>query len=291
MRRAAAVTGLVLLGISLVVVYWLRTQRDVTVELVHPDVSAERWSAYLEAVRSARDPAKALAPVVAAFEHVNRVEVAAGAGPGRLPHENPAYAAAVTTLGEAAWQYAQIRSTEELLDLGRRRGLLLASRLDTYLEDCARRRVDPSAALRGDEAATRAYVDAGGVFVRFAEQGGFIEDGKLRAERLPLMQALFVHHWIGLMSARVDLHDYLRADEREWLLRWRVEWQTGVSLDRRLAAADALRTVKSYPADLNAGALLYLAGRRAEAAKRLDGLTSARAVSYRRMALRTSDAP
>jgi hypothetical protein len=273
-RRLAAVTGLVLLGISLVVVYWLRTQRDVTVELVHPDVPAERWNAYMKAVSAARDPAKALAPVVAAFEHVNRVEVAA-----------------VAALGEAAWQYAQRRSTEELLDLGRRRGLLLASRLDTYLEECARRRVEPGASLGGDDVATRAYVDAGGAFVRFAEHGGFIEGGKLRADRLPLMQALFVHHWVGLLNARIDLHDYVRADEREWLLRWRVEWQTGVPLERRLAAADALRRVKSYPADLNAGVLLYLAGRRAEAARRLEGLTSPRAVSYRRMALRDGEMP
>ena len=289
MRRVAAVTGLVLLGISLVVVYWLRTQREVPVELVHPEVAPERWQAYLEAVDGARDPAEAVAPVAAAFERVNRAEVAADAAPGRLPHQDPAYAAAVVALGEAAWQYAQRRSTEELLDLGRRRGLLLATRLDAYLEDCARRRVDPTAALDGTDDTTRAYVAAGGAFVRFAEQGGFIEDGKLRAERLPLMQALFVQHWMGLLSARISLHDYVRPDEREWLLRWRVEWQTGVSLDRRLAAADALRAVKGYPADLNAGALLYLAGRKGDAARRLEGLTTPRAVAYRRMALRGDD--
>ncbi len=287
MRRTLSLAGLTVLGVALVAAYWLRTHRDVAVALIHPEIPAADWQGYLEAVAAAPVP-EAIRPVALAFERVNRAEVAAGAAPGHLPQSNPAYAEAVAALGEAAWQYAQVRTTAELLDLGRRRGLLLADRLDTYLTDCARRGVDPLTSLTDDHPTTRAYVAAGGAFVRFAEGGGFVVDGHLRAELLPLMQALFVQHWLGLLDRRLSLHDFVRPEEREWLLRWRVEWQSGATLDRRLEAADALRTLAGYPADLNAAVLLYHAGRFPDAARRLEALTDPRAVSYRRMALRAA---
>lgn len=289
MRRIAPVVGLVALGLALVAFFWMRTQRDVKVQLVHPEISAARWSAYLADIAKARRPTKQLAPVVAAFEAVNRAEVEADAAPGRLPHTDPDYVAAVAAFQEAAWQFTQRRTTAELLEFGRRRGLLLADRLDAFLGDCKARGVDPAESLRATTAPTRAYVAAGGVFVRFAQATGFVDGYALRAERLPMMQALFIHHWVSLLAPRIDLHDFVRADEREWLARWRLEFQTGTTISRRLEAADALRAVSGYPADLNAAALLYGAGRYVDAARRLEGLADPRAVAWRRMALRAAE--
>ena len=114
------------------------------------------------------------------------------------------------------------------------------------------------------------------------DQGGW----RLVDPRLPFLQALFVHHWLSLLRPALHLDGFVRADEREWLHRWRLEFQTGGHLGRRLAAADALRAVAGYPADLNAAALLYQTGRFGDAARRLTGLTSPRAVAWRRLAER-----
>ncbi len=284
-RRVTAVAGLVGLGVALVVAFWLRSQRDLPVVLLHPEIPAARWQAYLADVAKTRRPRDALAPVAEAFRRVNQAEVAAT---GPLPTQDGRYVAAVTALHEAAWQFAQRRAPEELIEFGRRRGLLLADRLDAWLTECKRRGVDPSDSLNADTQATREYVAAGGLFVRFAEGAGFIDRHALHAQRLPMMQALFVHHWVSLLGARIDLSDFVRADEHEWLRRWRLEYQLAAPLDRRLEAADGLRNIGRYPADLNAGALLYLAGRYVDAARRLEGLTDPRAVSYRRMALRAA---
>ena len=75
-------------------------------------------------------------------------------------------------------------------------------------------------------------------------------------------------------------------EERAWLLRWRVEYQPGGQVDEQVAAADELAVVAGYPVDLNAGVVLFRAGRYAEAARRFARSTHPRAVAYRRMAER-----
>ena len=59
-----------------------------------------------------------------------------------------------------------------------------------------------------------------------------------------------------------------------------MEWQTQGDLNARLAAADELRAVEGYPADLNAGVLLAEAGRTAEARARFAKAGTARAKAY-----------
>ncbi len=280
-RPPLAVAGLVLVGVLVGSLALLQAQREVPVEMFHPEIDPARFAAWLEAVRAAPEPtAEDMAPVVDAFVALNRAEVEANARPGALPHDDHAYAAALDALRARAEGFANIRGPEALMWLGRRRGLVLAGALREWLKVAAATRLDPAEALSDERA--RPYVDAGGAFVRFAESGGFVEAGALREDRLPMLQALFAHHWAGLVGPRVPLEAQLRADEREWTLRWRVELQEAAPLERRLAAAEALEAVPGYPAKINAAVLLYRAGRATQASPRREGRAGPRAVVYRR---------
>lgn len=265
-KQAVAMSGLVLLGALVIIGGLLWSRRDVDVVLQHPPLDVRAWDAYTAELKGTPPPTGAMVDAVrAAFREANRAEVAAGP----IPNKSVPYLGAVQQWEQAAWTLAQGLETRTYFQLGRWEGLRLIEALDDFLTHCAGAGLAPIPCLEGRDPPepVRAYIDAGGAFVRFAAKGGFIQDGKLVSERIPLMQAVFLQHWGGLLRQRINVHAHFTPQELRWLLRWRVEWQSEAPVDARVEAAEQLRSVPDYPADLNAGALLFQAGRFADAAK------------------------
>lgn len=286
MRRPLAIAGLLALAGAIVAFGLWQSGRDADPEQLHPPVDPARWAAYLERLRALTPPPeRAVTPLLDAFAAVNRAEVASPA-----PAADPAFDAASRRWIAAAADFVRRRGAADYLDIGRRQGMRLAERLSALVAFSEREGLSltEALALPDPPAVVRDYIDVGGGFVRFAEQGGLLRDGRLVEARLPFVQALFIEHWVAPLRGRVPVDPHLWGPEREWLLRWRVEYQRGGALESRLAAADELATLPDYPADINAGVLLYDAGRYAEAARRFARSTHPQAVAYRRMAERAA---
>lgn len=282
-RQALLVASLVLLGGLGVAASFLWTHRDAEVQLQHPPLDPDAWTRYTAALRATPPPTGPQVDAVrAAFRAANQAEVAAGAN----PEKDVVFLAAVQTWERAALTLTQTLDTRAYFDLGRWEGQNLIQALDGFLNHCRDRKLSPADCLAAEPwpAPVRAYVDAGGAFVRFAERGGFIADGRLVEPLIPLLQAVFLQHWGSVLRRRVQVLNYLQPIEIEWRDRWRLEWQSDAPLERRLAAADQLRHVAGYPADLNAGALLFQAGRYAEAAARFEAVDSPLGHRWRRAA-------
>ncbi|MEZ4432378.1 MAG: hypothetical protein R3F65_08185 [bacterium] len=286
MRRTLAVVGLVaLIGAVVAFGLWRRAQAVEVVPL-HPPVEASAWVAYLERV-AALDPGReeVVVPLLQAFAALNAAEVASAD-----PERDAGYAAAARAWVGYAAGFVERRGVELYLDVGRRQGMRLAEKLAALLAWCDARGVAPGEAARmvDPPAVVRDYVAVGGGFVRFAEAGGLLRDGRLVEARLPFVQALFMEHWVAPLRGRAPVDEFMWPVERMWLLRWRVEYQPGGSVEEKVAAADELRVVAGYPSDLNAGVVLFRAGRFAEAARRFGRSTHPRAIAYRRMAERAA---
>lgn len=286
MRRTLAVVGLVVLIGALVAFGLWRRAQVVEVVALHPPVEAAEWAAYLARVR-ALDPGgeAVVVPLLQDFAALNAAEVASVD-----PAGDAGYAAAARAWRVSAARFVDRRGVEAFLDVGRRQGMRLAEKLAALLAWCDARGMAPGEAVRlvDPPAVVAEYVAVGGGFVRFAEAGGLLRDGRLVEARLPFVQALFMEHWVAPLRGRAPVDEFVWPAERVWLLRWRVEYQPGGSVEERVAAADELRVVAGYPADLNAGVVLFGAGRFAEAARRFGRSTHPRAIAYRRMAERAA---
>lgn len=286
MRRPLAIAGLSVLVAGILLLGLWRMQRDVDVLQMHPPIEPAEWTAYLERVRAIEPPPRrAVEPLLAAFSAVNRAEVHSAD-----PASDPIYAGAARLWTATAADFVQRRSAEDFVNIGRRQGMRLAEHLSALLVWCDAEGLSLTAALALDDPppTVTAYIDVGGGFVRFAAEGGLLRDGRLVEDRLPYVQALFIEHWVAPLRARAPLDAHLWPAERAWLLRWRVEHQRAGSLEARLAAADELAAHPDYPAHVNAGVLLYDAGRYAEAARRFARSSHPLAVTYRRMAERAA---
>ena len=217
-------------------------------------------------------------PLITAVVAANRAEVAAGAD----PRSSPAFLAAADAVRTQAWQFAQRTSPEAFMQLGRQRGVAMIAAIEALLAWCDATGTRIADALEMPDPAppVKAYVDLGGGFVRFAETAGFIVDGELRDA--PFVQALFLRHWMAPLTQSMPMDAFVTRDERTWHLRWKVESQTQGTLDSRLAAAEELRAVTGYPSDLNAGVLLFEAGRIDEARARFEKAGGPRAAAYLR---------
>lgn len=286
MTRPLAVLGLVaLLGALVGVGLWRRSQ-TVEVEPLHPPIDDAQWADYLTKVRALDPgPKDIVVPLLDGFAALNAAEVASDDPPG-----DSVYAGAARVWIDEASGFARRRGVDAFLAVGRRQGMRLAERLAALLDWCDANDMSPAEAVRMADPppVVAEYVAVGGGFVRFAEQGGLLRQGRLVEARLPFVQALFIEHWIAPLRGRMPVDEQLWPAERAWLLRWRVEYQPVGQVDEQLAAADELRAVAGYPVDLNAGVLLYRAGRYAEAARRFARSTHPRAIAYRRMAERAA---
>ncbi len=284
MRRTLAGIGLVLLAVAAVGLTWWRAQRPVEVRLAHPEVATARWAAYVDLVRARPVPdSDASRAVLDAFIALNRAEYAAQrAG----TPDAPPVAVARAALVEAQVRYDQARGAADLVQLGRWQGMRLTEHLSDLARAAARARVSPVAwvAAHGDDPVARAAIDVGGPLLSQLSQGGFLGEGGLDPARLPLLQAVFIQRWITPIRRRRPLDAHLSGDELEWLMRWRVEHDRQGRLADRVKAADALAQIPGYPAQLNAGVLLYRAGRYADAAARFKRSEARRAATYLRAA-------
>ena len=262
--RRKTTQWLALTGLALVAaIVWLTTQTASPPRLRRIELSSGTWSAYVagrQGVARARDPEAER--LVEAFVAMNRAEVAAQRA------DAPSVTPAVLAWEAAAREFAQTRTADVFLDVGRDVGLQFVERLDAWLKACAAQGQTATTRLAEhslDSAAAQAYVDLGGLFIEFAERGGFVEGGVLVERRKPLLLAVFLHHWGRAVSAQQPLSSWMSADERAWLLRWRTEWQLDADVDRRIAAALELAAVPGYPSAYNAAVLALEAGRPAEA--------------------------
>ncbi|MGK0360617.1 MAG: hypothetical protein ACI9U2_002930 [Bradymonadia bacterium] len=255
---------------------WYLTQRSMPIEMVRAPVSPATWAAYREAVTDSKPIAADV--LIPAVVQANRSEVAGGAD----PRTSPSFLAAANTVRTEAWQFVQRTSPEAFVQLGRQRGVALIDAVDALLAWCAKSGMTLEAALEMPNPAppVSAYIDLGGGFVRFAQDAGFIVDGRLRD--MPFVQALFLRHWMAPLTQSMPLDAFVTRAERTWHLRWKVEAQAKGTLESRLVAAEELRNVIGYPADLNAGVLLYEAGRLDEARARFKAASEPQADAYLR---------
>ena len=280
MRRGVALAGLTLLAVAAAAFFWWRAQAPTEVTLMHPPLDGAQWTAYVARV-DARPvpPAERVEPLLRAFSAANRAEARAAD-----PSTDADYLRASAALRDAAWDFVEGRTADAYLDVGRRLGFRLLDLTAALLEACADRPLDACLAAGGP--AVDAYTEVGGRFVQHAAAAGLVERGRLVDGRLPLSQGLFLRHWMAWVAHRTDISGFAWPEERTWWLRWKLEFQADGRLDGRLAAADELGADATYPADLNAGVLLYQAGRFDEAAARFARSSLPQATAYRRMAER-----
>lgn len=281
MNRRAAIAGLLGIGLSIPLATWIYAQRSAEIRLLHPTIDATAWTRYAASIdRSVEDPQ--IDRVLEAMATSGKAEVAAHRA-GRPPEADPTLAAAAAKLDAAATGFVDVYGAEAYVDAGRRLAFEFHEALEGLL---AHARAEGSSATdvlgQGVDPVQR-YVAIGGGFIFYAERGGFLRDGALNPELRPMLHAVFLDHWLRPARRRLNVQTALRAVEYEWLLRWRLEWQSTGGLDRRLEAADALRGVPGYPADVNAGVLLFQAGRHAEALARFQKDNRPEAVAYARM--------
>ncbi len=278
-RAAAVGLALVALAAGGFAVWW--SSRTVEPALVHPSIEPAAWDAYVKRVQDGPEPPPNLAaPVLQAFADVNRAEAAAQGDPA----EDLRYLKAAQAMREAAWHLYELRSADEYLQLGRRQGFRLADAAARVLAHCGGAAIDACLAAGGPAVVDN--LDLGGRIRGHAPAAGLVVDGQLVDGRIPLLQAVFLQHWMAWVRHRADPSGFLWPVERAWWLRFKVELQTSAPVDARVAAADELRPFGDYPVDLNAGVLLFRAGRFAEAARRFERSPLPQAAAYRRAATR-----
>ena len=234
----------------------------------HPEIAPATWKRYADAVRArAREPGGGNAALLEAHRAANRAELAAALEP------EDADAAAALVVADSKRRQASVDTLrvwggEQIAAIGRSWGVncweRLAERVDTALE----RQLPVTTLLRDDAASVEsaAYGEVCGAFAVYAVRGGFIDAGRLLDAWRPYFQALYVDRWLQPLVPEASPASIMSPKEREWLSRWRVEWQTKAPLEQRLDAGRRLRSIEGYPADFNLGVLLFDAGRVEEAA-------------------------
>ena len=279
--------GVVALGVAAVAFSWWRvTHGGGDIALLHPPLPVHEWSDYVARLASTPLPAvPEIASLRAATVRRNRAEAQA-LGVGVSPPDDPVYRAAAQAWQQAADRFVQLHGTAAMLQVGRFEGLRLAEALPPVL---ARARTDAERdgllVAESPSPDVQACIDLGGGFLHFVGRGGFLDDrGALREDLRPLLQAVFLGHWGAPLKPRHNLDPQWHTAERAWLSRWKVEWQTDGSLESRVAAADQLRAAAEYPADLNAGVLLFEAGHIDAAMERFGRSTAPEAARYLRIA-------
>lgn len=294
-RRALSILGLVLLAAAAVAVAVWYGHRDEPVEILHVAIPPEEMAAYRAALQAnPRPPVAADAGLLAAFEAMNRAEAEALVRTARHTDAGPSeqsQALAVIQWEKTAGDFVQEASPELFADLGRRQGLRFLETTRAAVALCTQARLDLEKCLveRAETPEVQAHVALGGQFLLHAVRAGLVvqENGAFHipADREPYLQAVFLDHWTRAVRETYAPEALLTAQEVSWLNRWKAEWQLEGAADRRVAAALSLRHVPGYPAELNAGVLLYHAGRYAEAAEHFARAPESIAALYRRLAV------
>jgi hypothetical protein len=246
---------------------WDRPGPARVVEPARTAIDQAAWRAYVKRVTAATTPAGP--EVVAVTEAMAAVNaIVARLGTDALVDDG--YRRAGKTFRDEARRWIELRGPEGYVGLGRKIGLTLLARIPPVLEEAEMSgapletflaRAEPSPAVA-------AYIEVGGGFLRSAGREGFVRHGALVDAMAPLLQGLFMDHWLAPLRDVAAVDGQLRPEERRWLYQWRAEYQRQGSPKRKLAAIDALARGGDYPAHLNAGVVLFRAGRHAEAVDR-----------------------
>ncbi len=243
------------------------TSPEMTMQLT--PINGAAWAKYRAAAIGRTAPSGPLAEkTVAASAQVNALE----ARLGRAALKSPDYHRAVKRFRAAARAWIELEGPEAYVALGRHQGIALWSSLPAVLAAARTAGVAPGVIIEtaASPPGVVEYIALGGGFLRFAESGGFIKGARRVDGMAALAQGLFMDHWLAPMRAETAVDGQLLPDERRWLHQWRVEYQRGGDADRKLSAIAALSRGASYPADHNAGVVLFRAGRYAEAAARFE---------------------
>ena len=223
------------------------------VAVIKTTIQPARWAAYERRANSTK-PVKAEAEkeLLAAFSTMNRAAVASD-DPGSLDLHK---ASAAFEL--AAWKFTQRHTPKAYLQLGRRLGVKMIKRLKVVIGEARGKRLTVKQLLRdgGKSDAAKTYIDLAGTFAEHASQAGLIVNTTFPKAHQPLAQALFMENWAAPMRPRVAIDGWINRDEREWLLRWRVEYQSKGKTTNRLDALKELAKLPDYPAEFNGGVIL-----------------------------------
>ncbi len=324
MRRPFVLVAFGLLAGGLVSASWWYVHRVAPVELLHVALAPDAFARYTANIQAQPVPdIAANQPLLEAFFGLNRAEVEAansqqgakpvGRQPGGLPTPERAEGASPEpgglpasesglALRATAWEsavelYLNENTPDLFVALGRKQGLLFVDALGKLLAFCGSTNLTPERCLaeRGDAPAVQAYVPLGGLFVQMAPRGGLmerVEDGaawRIVPGREPLLLAVFLDHWGRAARRSQPVEGFFTADEVAWLNRWKAEFQLEGAVEKRVAAALELSTEPGYPAELNAGVLLYSAGRYAEALPHFRRAKEAEGALYARLAESAAD--
>lgn len=246
-------------------------------------IDGAAWTRYRNEIKGRTPPSDPMAEdMLAALAEVYDHE--ARLGPQVV--NSKAHRGAVTRFRDVAQAWIDLRGPEGYVELGRHQGLALWESLPAVLTAAETEGVTPAAMIQraSPPPDVARYIAAGGGFLHFAETGGFVVGGRLVEEMAPLAQGLFMDHWLAPMRSKAAVDGQLRAEERRWLYQWRVEHQQGGHPARKLAAVEALSRDPAYPADHNAGVILFQAGHYAEAAARFERSQQPHAQTYAAMA-------
>jgi tetratricopeptide (TPR) repeat protein len=286
MRKTLAAIGLLAIGLLIAGFGWWRLTREVPVTMVHPGVPPAHWQTYVQGLQgSAPSSGGPMVPLMRAWKALNRAEVAAMLNK-QPPTEDAAYRRALSAFELAAVAYEQERGGHALMQVGRWEGLRLIEAIRDLLKYAKHRGAPAETLLAAKADPVQVYIAVGGGFVYYAQRAKLVEAGVLVEARLPMLQALFMEHWQGLLRQRRPLDAQVKPRETEWLMRWRLEFHQNAPVEARLAAAHALDSLEDYPAQLNAGVVLYQAKRYAEALDRFRRSKARLAPVYARMARR-----
>jgi len=247
----------------------LRDSSSPAILVQRTPIDTETWDRYHREISAKASPTGLrVDKTMEALVRVNTLE----ARLGQKALKAPEYHRAVKAFRDAARAWIELDGPEGYVALGRHQGIALWASLPRVLALARAKGVRPGVliASTSPSAPVVEYVARGGGFIRFAQSGGFLSDGVRVDAMAPLAQGLFMDHWLAPMRSRSAVDGQLRPEERRWLHQWRVEYQSGGDADRKLEAIEALSRGHDYPADFNAGVVLFLADRYAEAEARFE---------------------
>ncbi len=290
MTRRSRLLWLSLVGVAGFALLFLYLRREVEVVLQHPALPEGTYAVWRANVESRSLPQLAeLPPLLSSFVALNREETSVYLAGSRdrdagMPEgESRSHLAA----SRLEWEEASAIFVREVsgplyVEAGRRQAIVFVDAVSDTLASAARSGLSLDAVLStaATDPGVARYVDQGGLFILEAARMGFVEAGLLIEARRPLLAAVFIDHWARSVQGSLPVNAYLSSQEREWLLRWRVEFQIEGQTTPRIEAALELGSVKGYPSRLNAGVLALADGRFSEAAGHFRAAPEAEAKAY-----------
>ncbi len=251
-----------------------------------PELPAADWQAFkAEVATHPITASESLDRLLAAAKAKDRLE-ARLAVKGTDPRLDADYIMAHSALQNAALDHAHFRAPEEFTRVGRARSIQMIQRFEALLAWCRKEGTTPKAALALDPwpPVVAQAVELSGSLALFGEQSGLLDGARPVGQFQPLLHGIYMEQWIGLTQRKFPTRPFITSKERQWFLRWQVERNQGGSVESRVKAAEQLKKVPGYPAELNAGVLLFNGGFTAKAAQHFARSKHPKAAEYAKTA-------